>query len=104
MGTLWCRQMDDSFIEVTDEEVFAFSCGYTTHGRNVRSWRERIDILEGLGFLYVQPNGSKRYGYILLKHPYPAVAALRGSGKVQAPWWGAFAKRASEIGAVLQAL
>src|SRR6266404_6012226 len=47
---LWCRQIDDSFVEVTDEESFAYSSGFTTTGRNVRSWRERIEMLRDLGF------------------------------------------------------
>src|ERR1700688_711674 len=62
---LWCRQMDDSFIDVTDEESFAYSSGFATTGRNIRSWRERIDVLRELGFISVQPNGSRKFGYIL---------------------------------------
>ena len=99
---LWCRQMDDSFVEVTDEDAFAYSCGYSTPGRNVRTWRERIDILRDMGFIGVRPNGSRRYGYILLYHPHKVVAEVQKSGKVSLEWWGAFAKRATEVGAVLE--
>ena len=98
---LWCRQLDDSFVDVNDEEAFAYSSGYATPGRNVRSWRERIEILQELGFISVQPNGSRKYGYILLHHPHRVVLALRAQGKVGSAWWGAFSKRASEIGAEL---
>jgi hypothetical protein len=98
---LWCRQMDDSFVEVTDEESFAYSSGYSTPGRNVRSWRERIEMLRDLGFISVRPNGSRKYGYILLHHPHRVVCKLRAQRKVNEAWWGAFTKRASEIGAVL---
>jgi hypothetical protein len=98
---LWCRQIDDSFVDVSDEESFAYSSGYPTPGRNVRSWRERIDMLQELGFVSVQPNGSRRYGYILLFHPHRVVCALRSENKVSDAWWGAFSKRASEIGAIL---
>jgi hypothetical protein len=98
---LWCRQIDDSFVDVNDEESFAYASGYSTPGRNVRSWRERIDILRDLGFVSVQPNGSRKYGYILLLHPHRIVSDLRAQGKVSDAWWGAFSKRASEIGAVL---
>ena len=72
-----------------------------TPGRNVRSWRERIEMLQELGFIGVQPNGSRKYGYILLLHPHRVVCELRARGKVNDPWWGAFSKRASEIGATL---
>lgn len=100
---LWCRQIDDSFVEVTDEESFAYSSGFTTTGRNVRSWRERIEMLRDLGFISVQPNGSRKYGYILLHHPHRVVLELKAQGKINVgdPWWGAFSKRASEIGAEL---
>jgi hypothetical protein len=101
---LWCRQIDDSFVEVHDEESCAYSSGYSTPGRNVRSWRERIEMLRDLGFVSVQPNGSRKYGYILLYHPHRVVCKLRAQHKVQDPWWGAFSKRASEIGAVLPSL
>lgn len=98
---LWCRQIDDSFVEVSDEESFAYSSGYSTPGRNVRSWRERIEMLRELGFISVQPNGSRKYGYILLHHPHRVVCELRAREKVSDAWWGAFSKRASEIGANL---
>jgi hypothetical protein len=98
---LWCRQMDDSFIDVTDEESFAYSSGFITTGRNVRSWRERIEVLRELGFISIAPNGSRKYGYILLHHPHRVVRELRAQKKVGDPWWGAFTKRASEIGTEL---
>jgi hypothetical protein len=101
---LWCRQIDDSFVEVTDEESFAYSSGFTTTGRNVRSWRERIEMLRELGFISVQPNGSRKYGYILLHHPHRVVLELKAQNKIGDPWWGAFSKRASEIGAELPTL
>jgi len=98
---LWCRQIDDSFVEVTDQEAFAYSSGYSTPGRNVRSWRERVEILKDLGFVAISPNGSRKYGYILLRHPHRVVLELRAQGKVADSWWGAFSKRISEVGAEL---
>jgi len=98
---LWCRQMDDCFVEVTDEETFAYSSGYYTAGRNVRSWRERMDILDRLGFVKVNPNGSRKYGYVLLLHPHGVVKTLQEQGKIPPNWWGAYTKRATEVGASL---
>ena len=91
--------MDDSFVEVTDEETFAYSSGYSTPGRNVRSWRERMDILQNLGFVSVKPNGSRKYGYILLFHPHNVIKKLREQSKIPENWWGAYTKRATEVGA-----
>ena len=98
---LWCRQIDDSFVNVSDEESFAYSSGFTTTGRNVRSWRERIEVLRELGFISVRPNGSRKYGYILLHHPHRVILELKAKKKIGDAWSGAFSKRASEIGAEL---
>lgn len=58
-------------------------------------------MLRDLGFISVQPNGSRKYGYILLHHPHRVVLELKAQGKIKVgdPWWGAFSKRSSEIGA-----
>jgi len=70
-------------------------------GRNVRSWEERISTLEELGFVRVAPNGSKKRGYVLLVDPHKVVKQLKAGGKVSAEWWGAYTKRATEIGYAL---
>jgi len=98
---LWCRQMDDSLVVVSDEASMAYSSGYVTPTRNIRSWRERIDLLRGLGFVSVQPKGSREYGYILLHHPHRVVQDLRAKGLVPDNWWWEFTSRAGEIGAQL---
>jgi hypothetical protein len=95
---LWCRQFDDSLVELTDEEEFAFSCGYETAGRGVRTWRERMDVLCKLGFIRNQPVGNRKFGYILLRHPHLVVQELRQAGKISESWWGAFMKRIAEVG------
>jgi hypothetical protein len=98
---LWCRQMDDSLVVVSDEASMAYSSGYASSTRNVRSWRERIDLLRELGFVSVRPRGSRAYGYILLFHPHRVVQDLRGKGLVPDNWWWEFTNRAGEIGADL---
>jgi hypothetical protein len=95
---LWGRAFDESFVEVWDEEAFAFSSGFCSPGRNVRSWRERVKRLKDLGFVEVAPNGSRKFGYILLPDPNKVVRQLYKEGRVPAPWWGAYTKRLSEIG------
>jgi hypothetical protein len=98
---LWFRAFDDCLVEVSDEEAFAFAAGYSTPGRNVRTWRERVDELERLGFVQVKPNGSKRYGYLLLLNPHRVIRALRDRNQVPEPWWGAYTKRATDVGCTL---
>jgi len=95
---LWCRPFDDYLIEVTDVEAFAFSAGFVSKGRNVRSWEERVKVLADLGFIKVAPNGSRKQGYILVVDPHRVVKKLKEDGKIPNDWWGAYTKRASEIG------
>jgi len=97
---LWCRAFDDYFIEVTDIESFAFAAGFVTT-RSVRSWGERVKVLANLGFIKTAPNGSKKQAYILLLDPHKVVKNLKHSGNVPQEWWGAYTKRASEIGYTL---
>lgn len=101
---LWCRQFDDSFVQVDDEEALAYSCGYLTPTRNVRSLRERLGLLEELGFIEVKPNGSRKYGYILLKHPHKIAKEIRDKNlnpEIRDKWWGAWTKRALDVGAAI---
>src|SRR4051812_23946125 len=35
---LWSRQYEDGFLEVSDEQEFAATCGYANGPRGVRSW------------------------------------------------------------------
>ncbi len=98
---LWCRNFDEAFIEIGDEEAMAFASGFTAPNRNVRTWKERIDVLQKLGFIQVMPVGSKKHGYIFLPDPHKVIMKLKVEGRVSASWWGAYVKRASEIGYVI---
>src|SRR5262249_54391904 len=95
---LWCRAFDDYFIEVSDVEAFAFSAGFVTPGRNVRSWAERVRELADLGFIRVAPKGSRKQAYILLLDPHKVIKHLKDAGRISREWWGAYINRAAEIG------
>ena len=101
---LWGRAWDGGLVEIQDEEEVAASCGYATAGRNVRTWRERMVVLERLGFIRILPMGTRKYGYVLLVHPHDAVERLRHDDEHDVPdwWWTLFLKRANEIRAVLR--
>jgi hypothetical protein len=96
---LWFRTTDCKLIDVDDEDGIAYASGLS-----VRRWRERVDILEQLGFVKVKPNGAKRYGYLFLPNPNEVAVKLRRDGKVSDEWWGAFTKRCSKIGYKLLAI
>lgn len=95
---LWCRAFDEGLIEVRDEEALAYASGYESPGRNVRTWRERIEALQELGFIKTKPAGSRKYGHVLLIHPHRVVQDLRARGQVPDKWWGAYVQRATEVG------
>lgn len=97
---LWCRAFDDYLVEISDEEAVSYSSGYTS-GRSVRTWRERINILEKYGFIRVQGSGIKRYATILLVDPHKAVKKLYEDNQIPKNWWAAFNQRAAEIGCTL---
>lgn len=101
---LWGRSWDGGLVEITDEEEVAASCGYATAGRNVRTWRERMVVLERLGFIRIKPMGTRKYGYVLLIHPHDVVERLRHEDNARVPdwWWSLFLKRMNEIRAVLR--
>jgi hypothetical protein len=96
---LWFRTTDCKLIDVDDEDGIAYASGLS-----VRRWRERVDILEQLGFVRVKPNGGKKYGYIFLPNPNELAVKFRKEGRVSDEWWGAFTKRCSKIGYKLAAV
>ena len=105
---LWSRMFDPAgFVEITDEEQCANACGYmSSTSRAIRSWRERIDELERLGFIRVAGWGTRKRAYILLLHPHQAVQQLRQSGfvTIPEPWWQLFKMRLAAIGSELPPL
>lgn len=96
---LWARQMDDGLVEVTNEEDFAYSSGYSGT-RAARTWRERVDALEDLGLIRVKEKGVRRHGYILVLDPIQVCKMLRQESRSRVPdeWWVAFVARADEVG------
>ncbi len=100
---LWMRQRDDGYVEVDDAAEMAASAGLTGT-RAIKSWREKLDELQKLGFIRIKEKGNQRYKYILLLHPHDVVQALRHSNPNQIPdwWWSYFENRVQDIGATLR--
>jgi hypothetical protein len=101
---LWFRQRDDGFVESEDQEEMAACSGYPTGTRNVRTWRERLEELERLGFIRIKPKGTQKYRYILLLHPHDVVQRIRHKTPAAIPdwWWGYFESRIRDIRAELR--
>ena len=99
---LWSRAYDEGMATITDEAIAAFESGYSGT-RAVRTWRERMRVLEELGFIQAKPSGNRQFAHVLIINPLQVVCQIRGSdpSKVPDELWNAFLARAQEIGASL---
>lgn len=100
---LWLRAFDDAFVQIIDEETLAYASGYEGN-RATRTWKERMFVLQELGFIEVKPKGNREFGYIFIPNPLYICVRLKSEGKVPDDWWNEFLSRASEIGAELPEL
>ena len=94
---LWARHRSGGVIEMVHEADHAYAAGYRG-SRAVRTWQERIRILEKHGFIKSKQVGNQRYKYILLVYPATAIQRLREAGKVPEELWNAYRARQIETG------
>jgi hypothetical protein len=86
---LLSRQRGEGVIEMAHEADHAFAAGYDGN-RAVRTWQERMKILEEIGFIRTVNIGNHRYKYAAIVHPTTAVQRLRALKKVPDNWWSAY--------------
>lgn len=86
---LLSRQRGEGVIEMALEDDHAFASGYVGT-RAVRTWQERMRILEENGFIRTVQVGNQRYKYVAIIHPTTAVERLREQGKIESNWWNAY--------------
>jgi hypothetical protein len=96
---IWCRAFDDYVVEVRDEYEAAYSSGYEGQ-RAIRTWRERVSVLDNLGFVRTKkaPHGS--YRYILVLDPHKVVENLYNKKKISDEEWLALRALLLSIGAI----
>lgn len=82
---LWARHLDSGIVEITNERELAYEAGYTGN-RALRTWQERMRLLESLGLIKAQKIGNESYRYVLLIDPAVAIEALAKKGRVDAAW------------------
>lgn len=92
---LLSRQRGEGVIEMGVEADHAFAAGYEG-SRAVRTWQERMKVLEDAGFIRTVQVGNQRYRYVALVHPTTAIQRLRVSKKVPVNWWNAYAANKRE--------
>jgi hypothetical protein len=86
---LLSRQRGEGVIEMMHENDHAFAAGYEGT-RAVRTWQERMKVLEANGFIQTKQVGNQCYKYVAIVHPTTAVQRLRDKGKVPDNWWNAY--------------
>ena len=92
---LLSRHMDSGVIEMAAEGEHSYAAGYGG-ARGVRTWRERMILLETIGFIKTMPGGNVRFKHVLLVHPAIAVNELHKAGKIPAEWWSYYRTRQIE--------
>jgi hypothetical protein len=93
---LLARHIDTGVIEMKDAAEHASAAGFFSN-RAVRTWQERMKILERNGFIKTKKIGSQHYKFVLLVHPTVAVQRLRDKKKVSDEWWDAYRARQIEV-------
>lgn len=100
---LWTRQRDDGYVEIEDAEEMA-ACSGLKGTRALKSWREKLEELQRLGFIRIQAKGNQKYKYILLLHPHDVVQQMKHADPAAIPdwWWSLFQIRMRDVGAKLR--
>lgn len=91
---LLARHIDGGIVEMAHEADYAYAAGYMG-SRSVRTWQERMKLLEKLGFIRVKHIGQ-RCRYVLIVHPATVVEQLRQKNLVPGDWWDAYRSRQME--------
>ncbi len=92
---LLARHMDGGVVEIGNEADHAYGAGYSGT-RAIRTWHERMQLLEKLGFIRSRQIGNQKYKLVLLVDPFQAVVSLRKQDRVDDAWWEAYALRLIE--------
>lgn len=92
---LLARHMGGGVIEMGSEADHAFAAGYRGT-RAVRTWRERMKLLEKLGFIRTKRAGNQDFKYVLLVHPTSVTKKLHDAGQILDEWWDTYRARQRE--------
>ncbi len=94
---LLARHIGEGLIEMASEQEHAFAAGYEG-SRAVRSWQERMKVLEKNGFIKTRKVGNQQFRYVLIVHPTTVIQQLRDNEKISQHWWDTYRSRQIQIG------
>jgi len=92
---LLARHIDNGVVEMAHEADHAFAAGYVG-SRAVRTWQERMKMLEDLGFIRTKQIGNQRFKYVLIVHPTVVIQRLYETKKISSQWWDTYRARQIE--------
>jgi len=92
---LLARHRDSGIVDMVTTGEHSYAAGYSGP-RGVRTWQERMKILEGLGFIKTKETGNQQYKYVLLVHPTVAIQRLYEAKKIPQAWWETYRTRQIE--------
>ncbi len=92
---LHARHRDTGIVEMAAEGEHSYAAGYAGP-RGVRTWQERMLLLEKIGLIKSRKSGNQRYNHVLLVHPTIVVKKLYDDGKIDQLWWDTYRQRQIE--------
>lgn len=95
--TLWCWARDAQVVNVVSAYELALESGFTGQ-RAESTWRQRMRILEDLGFIMTEPGRYGPISHVLILHPYRVVQRMKTQGLVQNLRFSALMQRLDDIG------
>lgn len=79
---LLSRQRGQGVVEMEAPEIHAFACGYRG-ARGVRTWHERMAILDKAGFIRTKSGNNHTYDVVCIVHPAVVVKRLTDKGLIE---------------------
>lgn len=92
---LLARHRDSGIVEMETDGEHSYAAGYAGP-RGVRTWQERMNLLEKLGLIKSTGSGNQKYKYVLLIHPTIWVKKLHDEAKIDDRWWETYRQRQIE--------
>jgi len=86
---LFTRHRDTGIVDMVSAGEHSYAAGYVGT-RGIRTWQERMKLLEALGFIKSKKVGNERYKYVLIVHPTIVVQGLYDKGEIDQAWWDTY--------------
>lgn len=97
---LWGQAFDEMYISLQNADDLSFHAGFTGQ-RATRTWKERIKVLDDLGFIRTAEGTAGQYSHAVILNPHFAIRRLHAAktpGLTQASF-NALTERAIAVGA-----